>query len=172
MIDDAGADESVAVAIEVYSPGIARAIGEDLDFFCSRMISRDRGIDFNPIIIGVVRILDLRIREDSVSHVEPAVGSPGEAVEQFVAILQAEAGLENSPLIGFVIPIRILKKEEVRSLADVNATVADENAGEKIEPVGKDGDLVGPAIGVGVFKDFDAITRFLAGFGTQWIFVE
>ena len=90
MINHARADERVARGVEVHAPRIARALGEYLELLRARMIARDGGGDFHARLAGFGN-LHLRAGEDAVCHVEPAVRSPSEAVQQFVAIFQAEA---------------------------------------------------------------------------------
>ena len=47
MINDAGADESVAGGVEVDAPWIAGAVGEDFEFFGDGMIAAKGGADFD-----------------------------------------------------------------------------------------------------------------------------
>ena len=45
--------------------------------------------------------------ENAVRHVQPAVRSPSEAVQQFVPVLQAETGHQNLARIGHVVVVRV-----------------------------------------------------------------
>ena len=123
MIDHARADEGIAVAIEIHAPRIARAVGEDLELFRARMIASDGGGDLHARR-GRFGNLHLRMSENAVRHVKPAVRPPGEAVQQFMPIIQAETGQQHRARVGVVIVIRVLQKQEVRRLADINAAVA------------------------------------------------
>jgi hypothetical protein len=101
-----------------------------------------------------------------------AVGSPGEAVEQLMAVLEPEAGLHDLGGVGAVVAIGVAEEEKVRCLSDEGAAVAEQDGGGEVEAVGPDVDLVGAAIGVGVFEDFDAVAGFFAGFGAERVLVE
>jgi hypothetical protein len=107
-----------------------------------------------------------------VGHVEVTVGSPGEAVEEFVTIFEAEAGEEDFGFVGAVIAVGILEEEEVRGLADVGSAVPEEDAGGEVESIGPDVDFIGLAIVVGIFEDFDAVARLLAVGCAHGVFVE
>ena len=65
-----------------------------------------------------------------------------------------------------------LKKEQVGCLADVCAAVAKQQAGGEVQAIGKDCNLIGTAIVVRIFEDFDAITRFSAGSRAERVFVK
>ena len=110
MIDHAGADKGVARAIEIHSPRIARAVREDLELFCARMIAGHCGIDFDRRKIRISGIFHHRIREHAMSHVKPAVRSPGEAVEQFMPILQAKAALQHGAPVSLAIPVCVFQE--------------------------------------------------------------
>ena len=89
--DDAGGDERLAVVVEIDAPGIARAVGEDLEDVPRRVIAPDAGVDRRALVVGRARLADLRMREHAVAAVEPAVGAPGEGVERLVRVLIAPA---------------------------------------------------------------------------------
>src|SRR4051794_6722588 len=107
------------------------------------------------------------MREDSFCHVEPAVWTPGEAVEEFVPIFHAEAGFQNGRLIGLAIAIRVLQEIKIRSGPDIDSAVAERQAGGETEAIGEDGHFIGAAIAVGVLKNFDAIAAWFA-FGSSF----
>ena len=149
MVDDARADERISEFIKINAPRIARAVGVDFEFFRDGMESRHGRIHFDAGF-GGFRNFYSGMGENAVRHVKPAVRSPGETVEQFVPIVQAETGHQNFARIGHVVVIFVLQKEKVGSLADVNAAVADENASGEIQAVGENCDLVRTAIVIGV----------------------
>ncbi len=111
---------------------------------------------------------DLGLREDAVCEVHPAIGAPGEGVEQLVAIFEAEAGQQDLLGVGHVVAVGVLHVPEVGGRADVDPAAVDLDGGGEIEPIGEDGDLVGAAVAVGVFKHLDAVAvlgAFLGGVG-------
>ena len=100
--------------------------------------------------------------EHAVRHVQPTVGPPGEAVKQLVAVFEAEAGLEDGGFVGLVIAVGVFKEKQVRRDAKVHAAIAQRETGGERVTVRKHGDLVRFPIGVGVFKDFDAVAASLS----------
>ena len=89
--DDAGGRERVAVVVEVEAPRIAGALGEDLEGLPGRVIAPDRAVELLTLGIRRSRLADVRVREDAVAAVEPAVGAPREGVERLVGVLIAPA---------------------------------------------------------------------------------
>src|SRR5947208_364587 len=89
--DDAGLDERLAVLVEVEAPWIAGAVGEHLELVLGRMVTPDARVDRHAVLLGHSRLADLRVCEDTVAAVEPAVRAPGERVERFVRVLVAPA---------------------------------------------------------------------------------
>ena len=77
--DDAGRDEHLAAGVEVDAPGVAGAVGEDLEDVPRRVIAPDAGVDRRALGVGRAGLADARVGEDAVAAVEPAVGAPGEA---------------------------------------------------------------------------------------------
>ena len=43
--DDAGGEERLAEVVEIDAPGVARAVGEDLEHMPRRMVAPDAGVD-------------------------------------------------------------------------------------------------------------------------------
>jgi hypothetical protein len=172
VINDAGADEGVSVAVEVDAPRVAGAVGEDLEAAGARVPPGDGSVHLNAVIVGVERIANGGVGEDAVSHVQVSVGAPGEAIEEFVTILETEAGHDGLTVVSAVIVGSILEEQEVGGLTDVSTAVAQEQAGGEVEAVGPDVDCVGVAIAVGIFEDLDAIAGCGAWGGAHGIFVE
>src|SRR5207245_2550542 len=71
--NDASRGKGLAVIVEIDSPGITGPLGENLELVPERMIAPDAGIDGNPLVRRRPRLADLRVREDAVATVEPAV---------------------------------------------------------------------------------------------------
>ena len=87
--DHAGGEEGLAVLVEVDAPGVARAVGEDLELVLRRVIAPDPGVDRDAVLVGRAGLADLRVGEDAVAAVEPAVGAPGERVQGLVRVLRS-----------------------------------------------------------------------------------
>ena len=51
--DDAGGDDHLPVLVEVDAPGVARAVGEDLEDVPGRMVPPDAGVDRRALVVGV-----------------------------------------------------------------------------------------------------------------------
>src|SRR5688572_20427978 len=100
MIDDAAGDEPVALAVEVETPRVARALGEQLENLRLGVVAPDAAREL--IGLAVARALYLRRVEDAVHPVEPAVGAPDEVVGQLVRVLAAEAGEQHFLRVGAV----------------------------------------------------------------------
>src|SRR5947209_19629316 len=87
MRDHAGFDETLAVLVEVNSPGIAGAFAEQLEDFFGGMIAPDASIDVRALAIRRAGLSDVGVGEHAVATVKPAVRTPGESVESFVGVL-------------------------------------------------------------------------------------
>src|SRR5581483_9052605 len=89
--DDAALDERLAAVVEVEAPGVARAVGEDLEDVPRRVVAPHAGVEPDAVLLRRPRLADLRMREDAVAAVQPAVGAPDERVERLVRVLEAPA---------------------------------------------------------------------------------
>ena len=106
-------------------------------------------------------ILNRRLGEDAVGQIHPAVRSPGESVEQFMPILKTESRQQRGLLVRFIVAVGILKEVEVRCLPDINASVAQQKCGRKIESIREHRHLVGSSVVIGILEDLDAIPSLL-----------
>ena len=50
--DDAGRDDHLAAGVEVDAPGVARAVGEDLEDVAGRVVAPDARVDRRAIGVG------------------------------------------------------------------------------------------------------------------------
>ena len=89
VLDHAGGRERVAVVVEIQAPGIAGALGEDLENLAGRVIAPDRAVQFLTLGLRRSRLADVGVREDPVRAIEPAVRAPREGVEHLVGVLIA-----------------------------------------------------------------------------------
>ena len=70
---------------------------------------------------------------------------------------------EHRAFVGLVVAVGVAQEERLPALDDDQSTVGVAEACRDGELVGEDGELVGLAIAVGVFADFDPVASF-AGF--------
>src|SRR5262249_40757246 len=77
------AREELAVPIEVDAPGVAAALGEQLELLCPRAIAPDALLELDAADVGRHRA--------TLRAVEPAVGAPGQRVGEGVGVVHAEA---------------------------------------------------------------------------------
>src|SRR5262249_52984003 len=89
--DHARLAEELAVFVEVHPPRVAGALGEHLKNVPGRVVAPDAGVDRHSLLIRRARLAHLRVREDAVAAVEPAVRPPAERVERLVRVLIAPA---------------------------------------------------------------------------------
>ena len=180
VVNHARAEKRVARAVEVHAPRIARAIRIDLELPRLDVVARDGGVHANAGRGRVLRVLHIRAREDAVGHVELAVGAPGEAVEQLVAVLQPEAGEQRRLLVRLLKRadararrgVRVLQEEDVRCLTEEHAAVPEQNARRQTKAVSEDRDLVRAPVAVGVLENLDAVAALLARFRAERILVK
>ena len=172
VVNDARAHEGVALAIKVHAPRVARALGPDLEVARLRVQPRDAGAHHDRHCVRIARVPGLGRGEDAVRHVKSAVRPPGEAVEQLVAVFEAEAGQHLRLFIGNIIAIGVAQEPQVRGLANIHPAVADEQAGGQRHAIGEDGHLVGHAVAIHVLEDLDTVAALLAGLGAERIFIE
>ena len=156
--DDAGLDERLAVLVEVEAPGVARAVGEDLEVVPRRVIAPDAGVDRRAVLVRRAGLADLRVGEDAVAAVEPAVRAPGEGVQRLVRVLVAPAVEQDLRRAGgLVVAVLDRDEQQVRRRADPDAAEADLDAADEVQALDEDGALVELAVAVGVLEDQDAV---------------
>src|SRR6188474_3391209 len=90
MIDDAGADKGIAIPIKIHAPWVARAFSEDFELFCARLKARHGGRHENSVVLRLVGLSDPGSGEYPMSHIKPAIGTPGKAIQKFMTILQSK----------------------------------------------------------------------------------
>ena len=192
VIDDASADEEVPRRVVVAAPGIAGAVGEDFEFPGWGRIrailgpfalagqecpgygpcATDPRVKFKAFTLRLAGAADFAVGEDAVGHVKPAVGAPGEAVDELMRVLATKAGEHDTPRVRFVVAIVIAEVDEVRLLSNVDAVVAAKDGAGEIESFDKNGALVGFAVVVSVFEDDDAVAwDLVAGFWQRVVLI-
>ena len=113
--NDTGGHKGLTVLVKVETPRIARAPGEDLELLVEGMIAPDPGIDALAFAVGCAGPAHVRVGEDPVGAVEPAVRSPEETVEGLVTVLPSPSiELDLRLAIGNVVAVAVRNKEQVR----------------------------------------------------------
>src|SRR5690242_20375926 len=63
--------------------------------------------------------------------------------------------------IGLVVPVRVFEEEHLARFRHNDAAVDEHQGGRKVQSVSKDGELVSPAVSIGVFANLDIrLARF------------
>ena len=76
----------------------------------------------------------------------------------------APAVTEYLGYVHFIVAVGVLHEKNVGSHGHDDAVVGQNNAGGNIESIGKDCELVGLAIAVGIFTYFNAVVGLTVGF--------
>src|ERR1041384_5981690 len=86
MRDHAHLSPKLAVFIEINSPGIAAAFGENFEGVPSRMITPDAGV--HPLTLAWCRAgtADMARTKNAMTTVKPAIRPPSESVQDFMRI--------------------------------------------------------------------------------------
>ena len=160
--DDTAGGETVTEIVKVEAPGVGEAAGEDFEFLGFGVEAPDAGVEIKALFFSCTRLADEGVGEDALAAVEPTVGTPDEAVQSFVSVLNTPAVEENFGLgVGDVVAIRIGNEDEVRRCAEVDAAVADGDAGGEGDFVVEELFCVEGAVAVSVFEDLDAAKLFV-----------
>ena len=139
MGDDAGGDDHLAARVEVDSPRVAGAVGEDLEDMPGRMIAPDAGIDRRAQCVLGAGLADAGVGEDAVAAVKPAVGAPDETIERLVGIMLTPAVEQDlGRTIRTVVAVSIGYEQQMRCRADPGAAESDLETADQVQMVGKD----------------------------------
>ncbi len=144
------AREQLAVPVEVDAPGVAAALGEQLEPFGWWVIAPDALLKLDAP--------DLRGHRAALGPVQPTVGPPGQRVGEGVGVLHAKALEQHLRVAGRLVGAGLEAVEkQVRGLHHVNAAVPQGEAGRQVQP--RD-DLLRPAIAalsVAIVQDDDLV---------------
>ena len=171
VIDDAGADEGIAPGVEVHAPWIGRALGEDLHAPGLRLKTRHpRRQQHGFSRLG--RIHGLSPGEHPVGHVHLPIGTPREAIEEFVPVFEAKAGLDDGLLVGNEISVGVLEEIQIWRGPQIHAAIGHQNARGQGEPISEHLDRIGSTVAIGVFEHLDAVAPLLSRLGAQRVLVQ
>ena len=171
--DHAGGDEDLTLRVVVDAPGVAEAVGDDLEAVLGRVVAPDAAVDVDSVVLeqvigeGVVvavdrlvgsRLADPGGRREPFEAVEPAVGAPVEAVDRLVTVADAPAGQQDLGVVhvGDVVAVAVGEVEEVGRRADEDAVEADRKRRREGDALREDLLAVGGAVAVRVLQDQDA----------------
>ena len=160
--DDATGGKAVAEIIEVEAPRIGEATCEDFEIAGLGVEAPDASIEVEAVVLRRTRFSDERVGKNALATVEPAVGSPDETVEGFVAVLHAPAVEKNFGFgVGNVVAISVGNENEIRRRAEVDPTVSDGNTGGEGDLVVEEFFGVEDAVAIGVLKNLNAAELFV-----------
>src|SRR6185503_3385052 len=161
MLDDAGGHKRLTVIVEVESPRIAGAFGEHFKRTRDRMETPDAGIQSNALRVGCSRLTDIRLSEDAMRPVEPAIRTPRESVERFVRVLISPSVEHDLRRPGRRVGAgRDRDEQQIGGRANPDTTEPDFNSTDQIQVLGEHLAAVEAAIAIGVFENQDSITAF------------
>ena len=99
------------------------------------------------------------MQEAALAHVDAAAVIDVEGRDGVVRVVGIEAVEEILRDVGPIIAIRIFEQQQKRLLREIDTLRRELEADRHVEPVGKHGLLVGPAVAVGVFVDQQLVIR-------------
>ena len=157
MGDDAAGGKAVAEIIEVEAPRIGEAASEDFEIAGLGMEAPDAGVEVEAIVFRIARFSDEGVGENALATVEPAVGSPDETVEGFVAVMHAPAVEKN---FGFgvrnIVAIGVGDEDKIRRGSEVNTTVSDCDTGSEGDFIVEEFFGVEDSVAIGILENLDA----------------
>ena len=160
--DDATGGEAVAEVIEVEAPRIGEAASEDFEFASFGVEAPNTGVKVEAVVFRRTRFSDERVGENALATVEPAVGSPDEAVQSFMAVVHAPAIEKDFRFgIGNVVAICVGNKNKIRRGSEVDTTVSDRDTGSEGDFIVEEFLGVKDAVAIGVLKNLDAAELFV-----------
>ena len=101
--DHAAGEKRLAVRVEIETPGIAGAVGKEVELLVADVIAPDRGVHLH--------VADFAAREYAVQPVQPAVRPPLERIERLMRILAAEAREQDLLLVAVPFALCVLQEE-------------------------------------------------------------
>ena len=185
MRNHAGGDKHLAVVVEIETPRIAETVGDNFEAILRRMIAPDAAVDVLAVnhrdlfgkrlalfeeFSAVGGFADRRAGREALAAIEPAIGPPVEAVERFMAVLDAPAGETNlDGGVSLVVAVLVRDEEEIRRRAEPETVEAHRDGRGKRDAFDEDLAGVEFPVAVGVFEDDDAAVAVvgeagLAGF--------
>ena len=131
-----GLDDCAALGVPGDTVGVARALGDDLEFPRPRVQPPNGAVE---VVALAFPVDDVAFVEHAVEPVEPAVRAPGEGTGQLVEIGSSEPG--DDDFAAHLFAVSLPKEQQVGRVEHPYAAVADGDAGGDVEPLGEDRDF-------------------------------
>ncbi len=125
VVDHAGGEEQLPFVVDRDPPRVAGPLGEDVELFRMR-IDPPHGTGHRPAgmvrVLGqiwvVLAVLHMREVEHAVQAIQPPIRPPRQRVRQLVCIIAAPPVEQDSRLVCLEVAVRVLHKQQVRSIRD------------------------------------------------------
>ena len=157
--NDAAGRKTLAHVVEVESPWIGQALGEDFEFLGLGMKTPNPSVDELPFILGSSGSAHFRTGEHPMASVHPTVRTPNEAIEGFVTVMNAPAIEQNLVrTIRYVIPVGIRNEDQFGWHSDVHPAHSNGDTGTESKVLGESLFLVEHAVPIDVLEDLNAVS--------------
>ena len=150
--------EIAAPPIKVMAPRIHEPVAEDVQLLGLGAKSPDAAAIEPLYAVGRFHVA---VNVDRLVHVQAAIRSPPQRVEQVMRVLGAESRQHDPRFVGFAVAVGVPQVNEVGAVGDVRAAIARRDAGGDQQAVGEHRRLVGLAVVIGVFEHEDLVRRGL-----------
>ena len=101
--------------------------------------------------------------------IDPVVQTPAQTVGAQLLVALAETGKQDFTHVGFAIAIRVFEKQDFRCRSDDHAIAPDQQAGGKIQSLGKERGFLVSAVAIRIFKNAHPATRLALAIHAQRI---
>ena len=161
MADDRVDVKRFAVRVPVHAPCIRAAVADDFELVASRMEPPDAAIDLRPLIGSRSRRTNWRGRENPVSTIKPAIGSPPQAVDDVVPHSGIVPAVEHDDgfAVRLVVSVFVRDEQQVGRVEHPDSAVTDLDTGEPTSLVPENRSLVELTVVIFIFEDDDPVTK-------------
>ena len=152
-----GGAKDITGSVEAHSPSVVVELVQKLDVGAVR--SEAEYAHAEVLLLAVDRAVESRVADRPVN---PVVKTVAQIARASVRVTYTPSGEEHFANIGLVVAIGVLEEIKVRRVRENDAAAGEGHRGGHVEAFGEDGELVGPAVAVGVFANLDAVVAFAA----------
>ena len=159
-VPDHGVDEEqLAVIIPVRTPGVGCSATDDLELPGHRVVAPDGTVELLPAVGRGTRNPHHRGPLDSMTPVEPSIGTPLEAIDKIMPGLGIVPPIQDDLRlpIGYIIPISVRNEVQVRGAESPDASEADLDACQAVPLFPENLALVTAPISIHILQDHDAV---------------
>ena len=150
-----GGAKDITGCVEAHSPGVVVELVQKLDV--GAVWSEAEYAHAKVLILAVDRAIESCVADRTVN---PVVKTVAQITRASVRVTDTPSGEEHFANVGLVVAIGVLEEIKVRRVRENDAAAGEGHRGWDVEAVGEDGELVGPAVAVGVFANLDAVVAF------------